>query len=102
MQLNLPIFDRLAACQNILIAGMGGGFDIFCGLPICFALQERGQRVHLANLTFAITESVQGPARLSPTLVGVSAAQPAPPPLAAVGAWLADPQAAKAAAGIPL
>jgi hypothetical protein len=98
MQLNLPIFDRLAACQNILIAGMGGGFDIFCGLPIYFALQERGQRAHQANQTFAITESVQGPARLSPALVGVSAAQPAPLPLAAVGAWLADPQAAIAAA----
>jgi hypothetical protein len=51
MQLNLPIFDRLADCRNILIAGMGGGFDVFSGLPIYFALPERGQRAHLANLT---------------------------------------------------
>jgi hypothetical protein len=100
MQLNLPIFDRLADCRNILIAGMGGGFDVFSGLPIYFALQERGQRAHLANLTFSITESIQGATRLSPTLVGISAAQPAPPPLAAIGSWLADPQAAQAAAQV--
>jgi hypothetical protein len=100
MQLNLPIFDRLAGCRNILIAGMGGGFDVFSGLPIYFALQERGQRAHLANLTFSLTESVQGSTRLSPTLVGVSAAQPAPLPLAAIGSWLADPQAAQAAAHV--
>jgi hypothetical protein len=100
MQLNLPILDRLAACQNILIAGMGGGFDVFAGLPIYLALQERGQRAHLANLTFSTTESVQGPARLSPTLVGVSADQPAPPLLATIGAWLADPQVAGAAAQV--
>lgn len=100
MQLNLPILDRLAGCQNVLIAGMGGGFDIFCGLPIYFALQERGQRAHLANLTFSLTESIQGSARLSPTLVGISASQPAPPPIAALGAWLSGPQAAQAAAHI--
>ncbi|MCK6628246.1 MAG: hypothetical protein L6R45_24105 [Anaerolineae bacterium] len=33
MNLNLPIFDQVAHCQNLLIAGMGGGFDLFCGLP---------------------------------------------------------------------
>ena len=26
MELNLPIFDQLSQCQNLLIAGMGGGF----------------------------------------------------------------------------
>jgi len=100
MQLNLPIFDQLAACKNILIAGMGGGFDVFSGLPIYFALQERGQHAHLANLTFSTTESIQGPARLSPTLVGVSADRPAPLPIATIGAWLADPQLAGAVAQI--
>lgn len=53
MHLNLPIFDQVADCQNILIAGMGGGYDIFCGLPIYFALRERGHNVHLANFSFA-------------------------------------------------
>ena len=53
MELNLPILDQLAKCQNLLIAGMGGGFDIFCGLPIYLELQRRGQKVHLANFSFS-------------------------------------------------
>ncbi|MFN8375522.1 MAG: DUF1152 domain-containing protein [Anaerolineae bacterium] len=52
MQLNLPIFDKLADSQNILIAGAGGGFDIFSGLPIYFTLREMGKTVHLANYSF--------------------------------------------------
>ena len=68
MQLNLPILDQLDRCQNILIAGMGGGFDVFCGLPIFFALQKRGQHVHLANLIFSPAHLIDGPTRLTPTL----------------------------------
>jgi hypothetical protein len=49
MQLNLPILEQLAGCHRLLIAGMGGGFDLFCGLPIAFALQERGFEVYLAK-----------------------------------------------------
>jgi hypothetical protein len=52
MQLNLPILDRLANSQRILIAGAGGGFDVFAGLPIYFTLREMGKTVHLANYTF--------------------------------------------------
>jgi hypothetical protein len=52
MQLNLPILDQLANSQNILIAGAGGGFDIFSGLPIYFTLREMGKNVHLANYSF--------------------------------------------------
>ncbi len=52
MQLNLPILDKLANSQNILIAGAGGGSDVLCGLPIYFALQELGKTVHLANYSF--------------------------------------------------
>ena len=52
MQLNLPIFDQLQDSQNILIAGAGGGFDVFCGLPIYFTLREMGKSIHLANFSF--------------------------------------------------
>lgn len=52
MQLNLPILDHLANSQNILIAGAGGGFDIFSGLPLYFTLREMGKTVHLANFSF--------------------------------------------------
>lgn len=52
MQLNLPILHLLENSKNILIAGAGGGFDIFAGLPLFFALRELGKSVHLANYSF--------------------------------------------------
>lgn len=52
MKLNLPILDQLQNAQTILIAGAGGGFDIFAGLPIYFTLREMGKTVHLANYSF--------------------------------------------------
>lgn len=48
-----PLFDRLQAARRVLIAGAGGGFDVFAGLPLFFALRAQGKEVHLANLTFS-------------------------------------------------
>lgn len=73
MDLNLPIFDQVAGCKNLLIAGMGGGFDLFCGLPIYFELEKRGQTVHLANFSFSEIVQFTGGIRLTNTLVGVDA-----------------------------
>lgn len=56
MQLNLPILDMLKDSHNILIAGAGGGFDVFAGLPLYFTLREAGKTVHLANYSFAPLE----------------------------------------------
>jgi len=78
MKLNLPIFDKVSPCQNLLIAGMGGGFDIFCGLPIYFELFDKIPYIHLANLTFSnvifsqIT-NLKNRIILSDTLVGITA-----------------------------
>lgn len=72
MNLNLPNVDELSGCKNLLIAGMGGGFDIFCGLPIYFELQQRGINVHLANYSFSMIEALRQGVRLSETLVGVT------------------------------
>lgn len=47
-----PGLHRLNDCDRILIAGAGGGFDLLSGLPLAFALAERGKTVFLANLTF--------------------------------------------------
>jgi hypothetical protein len=52
MQLNLPILDQLENSQRILIAGAGGGFDVFSGLPLYFTLRALGKTVHLANYSF--------------------------------------------------
>jgi hypothetical protein len=72
MKFNLPILDQVANCKNLLIAGMGGGFDIFCGLPIFFELQNRGQTVHLANFSFADIVNYSHGIRLTDTLVGIT------------------------------
>ncbi len=50
---------------------MGGGFDIFCGLPLYFALRAEGREVTLANLSFT-TFSPLLPTPLAPALVEVT------------------------------
>lgn len=47
------LFDHLEGAERILVAGAGGGCDIYCGLPLYFALRQRGADVHLGNLSFA-------------------------------------------------
>ncbi len=73
MQLNLPILERVSTCKNLLIAGMGGGFDLFCGLPIYFELVGRGQTVHLASYSFSEIEYATQGIRLTDSLIGVTA-----------------------------
>ena len=45
-------FQELQGSHRVLIAGMGGGFDVFCGLPLYFALKAEGKEVFLANYSF--------------------------------------------------
>lgn len=51
--MNLPFFQKLADSRSVLIAGAGGGFDVFAGLPLYFWLKQQGKAVHLANWSFA-------------------------------------------------
>lgn len=54
MSLSRPaLFERLESAQSILIAGAGGGFDVFAGLPLAFSLLDAGKSVHFANLSFS-------------------------------------------------
>lgn len=46
-------FTRLRDARRILVAGAGGGFDVYAGLPLALALRSAGREVHLANLSFA-------------------------------------------------
>ena len=73
MDLNLPILDQVSNCKNLLVAGMGGGFDIFCGLPIYFELKSRGLNVHLANYSFSPFENLSKGTFLTDSLVGITA-----------------------------
>ncbi|MEO0475133.1 MAG: DUF1152 domain-containing protein [Planctomycetota bacterium] len=47
------LFEYLEGSRSVLVAGAGGGCDIYCGVPFYLSLKERGVDVHLANLTFA-------------------------------------------------
>jgi hypothetical protein len=75
MDLNLPILSQLSHCKNLLIAGMGGGYDVFCGLPIYFELKKHGINAHLANFSFSDIESVDLGIRLTKTLIGITPSQ---------------------------
>ena len=48
-----PFFTRLHDARRVLVAGAGGGFDVYAGLPLALALRSAGKEVHLANLSFA-------------------------------------------------
>lgn len=71
MQLNLPIFQDLSSSKNILLVGMGGGYDIFCGLPIFYELKQQNKTVHLANLTTSFISPQNEGYRLNSNLIGI-------------------------------
>src|SRR5215467_11959516 len=58
--LQLPFFAELDEDRTVLIAGAGGGFDVFSGLPLYFGLRAAGKQVHLANLSFSHLEAATG------------------------------------------
>ncbi len=70
--LEIPFLRHLAAADRVLIAGAGGGYDVFCGLPLYFALRDAGKQVWLANLSFTILESCTG-RRRTPALLEIDA-----------------------------
>lgn len=71
---SLPILEKLSDARSILIAGAGGGFDVFSGLPLYFALKQENKSVYLANWTFSEIGSGDGaPARLGEHLAVVNA-----------------------------
>lgn len=70
--MRIPFFNELDSAKNVLIAGAGGGFDVFCGLPLYFWLRQAGKTVHLANLSFTELGHCDGE-RPVPSLVRVLA-----------------------------
>lgn len=47
----IPFFANLKNSKNILISGCGGGYDIFTGIPLYFALRNK-YNVYLSNYSF--------------------------------------------------
>jgi len=52
----IPLFYQKlldSSCSNILLAGMGGGYDVFTAIPLYFELLKMGgKNVFLSNLSF--------------------------------------------------
>lgn len=72
MCLHLPFFTALEAARTVVVAGAGGGYDVFSGLPLYFGLRAAGKRVVLANLSFSHLEAATG-RRLAPAVLEVTA-----------------------------
>ncbi|MGW0502889.1 DUF1152 domain-containing protein [Micromonospora sp. NPDC003241] len=66
-----PLFAALAPARNILIAGAGGGFDLYAGLPLALALSSGGAQVHLASLSFSELELIDHTAWLTEHVAAV-------------------------------
>ncbi|MGW6703392.1 DUF1152 domain-containing protein [Streptomyces sp. NPDC054956] len=67
-----PLFDRLAGSERILVAGAGGGFDIYSGLPIALSLLHQGKEVYLANLSFSALAGLPADDWVAPDLAAVT------------------------------
>jgi len=50
---------QLPERSRVLVAGAGGGFDVYCALPVAFKLRELGHEVHLASYSFTNLGSVR-------------------------------------------
>ncbi len=59
-ELHLP--SALENSQHMLVAGAGGGFDVYAGLPIYERLRSLGKKVFLANLSFVCLETTNAQA----------------------------------------
>ncbi len=49
----IPFFQEIKDSKNILLAGAGGGFDIYSGIPLYYSLKASGKNVILANFSFS-------------------------------------------------
>ncbi|MEV0898886.1 DUF1152 domain-containing protein [Actinoplanes sp. NPDC049802] len=67
-----PLFAALSSARRVLIAGAGGGFDVYAGLPLALALWNNGTEVHLANLSFSELELIDRDAWISDHVVAVT------------------------------
>jgi len=59
-ELRLP--SAIENSQCVLVAGAGGGFDVYAGLPIYERLRSLGKTVFLANLSFVPLETTSAQA----------------------------------------
>src|ERR1035437_2812700 len=68
--MNLPIS---ISNKNVMIAGAGGGFDVFAGLPIGLELLRSNNRVVFCNYSFTDLPRVQNATWITEGCLKVSA-----------------------------
>ncbi|MEU6235801.1 DUF1152 domain-containing protein [Kitasatospora sp. NPDC047058] len=73
-----PLITRLLSAERILIAGAGGGFDVYAGLPLALALRAAGKEVHLANLSFTHLYGLPADVWLEPDVARIGPDTPGP------------------------
>ncbi len=66
------LLERLRGARSVLIAGAGGGFDVYAGVPLYLYLRAAGVEAHLANLTFSML-SRSHDARVRPGMFRIDA-----------------------------
>ena len=87
-----PLFAALAPARTVLIAGAGGGFDVYAGLPLAVALWRSGVQVHLANLSFSQLELISRDSWVAEQVVAVTPDTTSPDwyfPEGVLARWLA-------------
>lgn len=60
--------------SRVLVAGAGGGFDVYCALPVALKLRECGHEVHLASYSFTNLSAVSNASTEDKNLFCVTAA----------------------------
>jgi hypothetical protein len=87
-----PLFAALAPARRVLIAGAGGGFDVYAGLPLALALWQSGVEVHLASLSFSELELIDRQAWVADNVMAVTPETTSPDwyfPEGTLARWLA-------------
>jgi hypothetical protein len=69
----LPFFEAIENTQRVLVAGAGGGFDVYAGLPLALSLMAHGRTVHLANLSIVNLYGLDRSAWLAPGVAAITA-----------------------------
>lgn len=58
--MQIPFFQEMQSAGTVLLAGAGGGFDVYATLPLFFWLRRLGKKVHLASQSFSNLAACQG------------------------------------------
>lgn len=74
-----PLWAALTSSERVLIAGAGGGFDVYAGLPIALRLARLGKRVRRANLSFSDLGSLTGEVWRTPACARIEPDAPGRP-----------------------